>query len=106
MYNEYIRQIRSSDIAAEKQAIASMAPPVAGFELNANGVPDFDALPLRKGDPRLAAWGLYGDKDELGFLNRLTDERVAAAAREEIKSGKRYVSWSSSSHYSSRSFNH
>ncbi|KAI0405304.1 hypothetical protein F4802DRAFT_607015 [Xylaria palmicola] len=66
-----------------------MAPPVSGFKLNANGVPDFDALPLRKGDPRLAAWGLYGDKDELGFLNRLTDERVAAAAREQIKSGKR-----------------
>ncbi|KAI1173680.1 hypothetical protein F4777DRAFT_425850 [Nemania sp. FL0916] len=66
-----------------------MAPPVSGFKLNANGVPDFDALPLREGDPRLAAWGLYGDKDELGFLNRLTDERVAAAAREEIQSGTR-----------------
>ncbi|KAI0197268.1 hypothetical protein EV127DRAFT_329778 [Xylaria flabelliformis] len=66
-----------------------MAPPVSGFKLNANGVPDFDALPLREGAPRHAAWGLYGDKDELGFLNRLTDERVAAAAREEIKSGKR-----------------
>ncbi|KAI8947966.1 hypothetical protein F4801DRAFT_487715 [Xylaria longipes] len=66
-----------------------MAPAVSGFKLNANGVPDFDALPLRESDPRLAAWGLYGDKDELGFLNRLTDERVAAAARGEIKSGKR-----------------
>ncbi|KAI0491097.1 hypothetical protein F4859DRAFT_33751 [Xylaria cf. heliscus] len=66
-----------------------MAPPVSGIKLNANGVPDFDALPLRSDDPRRAAWGLYGDKDELGFLNRLTDERVAAAAREEIKSGKR-----------------
>ncbi|KAI1358266.1 hypothetical protein F5Y08DRAFT_322220 [Xylaria arbuscula] len=66
-----------------------MAPPVSGFKLNANGVPDFDALPLRQGDPRRAAWGLYGDGDELGFLNRLTDERVAAAARGEIKSGKR-----------------
>lgn len=66
-----------------------MAPPVPGFKLNANGVPDFDALPLREGDPRRAAWSLYGDKDELGFLNRLTDERVAAAARGEIRSGKR-----------------
>ncbi|KAI0814628.1 hypothetical protein GGR55DRAFT_440281 [Xylaria sp. FL0064] len=66
-----------------------MAPPVPGFKLNAHGVPDFDDLPLRKGDPRLAAWGLYGDKDELGFLNRITDEKVAAAAKEEIKSGKR-----------------
>ncbi|KAI1332083.1 hypothetical protein F5Y16DRAFT_394784 [Xylariaceae sp. FL0255] len=66
-----------------------MAPPVSGFKLNANGVPDFDDLPLRKSDPRLAAWGLYGDKDELGTLNRLTDKRVAAAAAGEIKSGKR-----------------
>ncbi|KAI1824768.1 hypothetical protein F4861DRAFT_234385 [Xylaria intraflava] len=66
-----------------------MAPPVSGFKLNANGVPDFDALPLREGDPPFAAWGLYGPKDELGFLNRLTNERVAAAAREQIKSGKR-----------------
>jgi hypothetical protein len=66
-----------------------MAPPVSGFKLNANGVPDFDDLPLRKGDPRRAAWGLYGDNDELGFLNRLTDEVVASSARGEIKSGKR-----------------
>jgi hypothetical protein len=36
-----------------------------------------------------AAWGLYGPKDELGALNRLTDERVAAAAKEEIKTGVR-----------------
>ncbi|KAI0192148.1 hypothetical protein F4808DRAFT_453546 [Astrocystis sublimbata] len=66
-----------------------MAPPAPGFILNANGVPDFDALPLRKDAPMLAAWGLYGEEDELGFLNRLTDERVAAAARGEIRSGKR-----------------
>ncbi|KAI1262119.1 hypothetical protein F5Y18DRAFT_160580 [Xylariaceae sp. FL1019] len=66
-----------------------MAPPVSGFNLNKNGVPNFEDLPLRKDAPRLAAWGLYGDDDQLGFLNRLTDERVAAAAREEIKTGKR-----------------
>ncbi|KAI1438815.1 hypothetical protein GGR50DRAFT_302210 [Xylaria sp. CBS 124048] len=61
----------------------------SSYKLNENGVPDFDALPLRKGDPLFAAWGLYGPNDELGFLNRLTDERVEAAAREEIRSGKR-----------------
>ncbi|KAI2633872.1 hypothetical protein GGS21DRAFT_116778 [Xylaria nigripes] len=66
-----------------------MAPPVKGFKLNANGVPDFNALPLRKDDPPFSAWGLYGPKDGLGCLNRLTDERVVAAAREEIKTGKR-----------------
>jgi hypothetical protein len=58
--------------------------------LNANGIPDFEDLPLRKDDPRLSAWGLYGDKDELGMLNRLTNERVAAAAASEIRTGQRY----------------
>lgn len=66
-----------------------MAPPAPGFKLNENGVPDFDDLPLREGVPRLAAWGLYGEGDELGFLNRLTDQRVANAAKGEIRSGKR-----------------
>ena len=67
-----------------------MAPPIPGIKTNANGVPDFEDLPLRKGDPPYSAWGLYGDTDELGTLNRLTDERVAAAAKSEIRTGQRY----------------
>lgn len=43
-------------------------------EKNSNGIPPFSALPLRKQDPYLSAWGLYGEKDQLGALNRLTDE--------------------------------
>ncbi|ROW02772.1 hypothetical protein VSDG_01889 [Cytospora chrysosperma] len=58
-------------------------------KLNENGIPSFDDLPLREGDPHHSAWGLYGDHDELGTLNRLTDERVAAAARGEIQKGTR-----------------
>ncbi|KAK3350983.1 hypothetical protein B0H65DRAFT_456590 [Neurospora tetraspora] len=61
----------------------------AAIKLNENGIPNFDALPLRDGDPKYSAWGLYGDKDELGTLNRLTDERVAEAAKNEIKTGVR-----------------
>jgi hypothetical protein len=57
--------------------------------MNANGIPAFEDLPLRKGDPHHSAWGLYGEKDELGALNRLTDERVKNAATDEIRSGKR-----------------
>lgn len=68
-------------------ALINMAPP----KLNENGIPSFDDLPLREGDPHHSAWGLYGDKDELGTLNRLTDERVAAAAKNEIQKGIRYV---------------
>ncbi|KAK8161060.1 hypothetical protein BKA80DRAFT_332886 [Phyllosticta citrichinensis] len=48
----------------------------------------FSALPLREGDPHHSAWGLYGEDDQLGFLNRLTDDVVLAAAG-EIKSGVR-----------------
>lgn len=62
--------------------------------LNEHGIPPFESLPLREGDPIWSAWGLYGDKDELGTLNRLTDERVLAAARREILSGVRYASFS------------
>lgn len=59
-------------------------------KLNENGIPSFDSLPLREGDPHHSAWGLYGDNDQLGTLNRLTDERVAAAAKGEIQKGIRY----------------
>ena len=62
-----------------------------GVELNKNGIPTFGSLPLRKGDPLYAAWGLYGGNDEIGALNRLTNERVVEAARGEVRSGVRYV---------------
>ncbi|CAK7219050.1 hypothetical protein SCUCBS95973_003693 [Sporothrix curviconia] len=58
--------------------------------LGANGLPRFEDLPLRKQDPPYSAWGLYGPKDELGTLNRLTDENVVAAARAEIQTGRRF----------------
>lgn len=58
-------------------------------KLNANGIPAFEDLPLRKGDPHHSAWGLYGPNDELGTLNRLTDERVLASAKGEIQTGAR-----------------
>jgi len=50
--------------------------------------PPFSALPLRKGDPKLAAWGLWGSDDQLGTLNFLDEDTVKAAA-EEIKEGVR-----------------
>lgn len=50
----------------------------------------FSSLPLNKQNNAapLNAWGAYGPDDELGFLNRLTDKVVAAAAS-EIKDGTR-----------------
>ena len=52
-------------------------------------IPNFDKLPLNKGDPPHSAWGLYGRDDQLGTLNRLTDEVVLKAAKEEIRTGVR-----------------
>jgi hypothetical protein len=46
--------------------------------------PSFHALPLRKGDPKASAWGLWGDDDELGTLNLLTPSVVKSAAAEVV----------------------
>jgi hypothetical protein len=56
-----------------------------------SSIPPFSSLPLNKGDPLWSAWGLYGKDDELGMLNRLTDEVVKEAAKEEIRTGVRWV---------------
>ncbi|TKW48622.1 hypothetical protein CTA1_11956 [Colletotrichum tanaceti] len=72
-----------------KRTRNTMASPTTDYLLNENGIPPFDTLPLGRDDPRFSAWGLYGHSDELGTLNRLTDERVAAAARNEIRTGAR-----------------
>ncbi|EKG21354.1 Major facilitator superfamily [Macrophomina phaseolina MS6] len=51
-------------------------------------LPEFDSLTLNPNGPPGNTWGLFGDKDELGMLNLLTPETVAAAAK-EIKTGVR-----------------
>jgi hypothetical protein len=43
-------------------------------------LPSFDELPVTPGRPPRSAWGLFGDDDQVGMLNLLTPERVAAAA--------------------------
>ena len=49
--------------------------------------PPFSSLPLDKNGPPRNAWGRFGPSDELGMLNLLTPELVAAAAK-EIKTGE------------------
>jgi hypothetical protein len=44
-------------------------------------LPSFAELPAKPGKPARSAWGLWGDDDELGCLNLLTPERIAAAAK-------------------------
>ncbi|KIM95449.1 hypothetical protein OIDMADRAFT_45284 [Oidiodendron maius Zn] len=51
-------------------------------------LPKFSDLPLNKGDPPHSAWGVYGSDDELGTINRLTDD-VVMRAKEEIQRGVR-----------------
>lgn len=50
--------------------------------------PDFNELPLDPNGPPGNAWGLWGKDDQLGMLNLLTPEVVAASAR-EIQQGIR-----------------
>ncbi len=50
-------------------------------------VPSYDELPVRPGAPAGAAWGVFGDDDEVGTINLLTPERVIAASS-SIRSGK------------------
>lgn len=57
--------------------------------------PAFDDLPLDKSGPPGNAWGLFGPEDQLGMLNLLTPETVAAAAASEIRTGIRVsLDWS------------
>ena len=53
-------------------------------------LPQFDELPVTPGAPPRSAWGLWGKDDELGTLNLLTPERVAAAAQ-LVRRGKRFA---------------
>ena len=43
-------------------------------------LPGFDDLPVVPGNPPNSAWGLWGEADEVGTINLLTEERVQAAA--------------------------
>ena len=44
-------------------------------------VPSYDQLPISEGAPNGAAWGVFGDDDQLGTVNLLTPDRVMQAAR-------------------------
>lgn len=46
------------------------------------GRPDFQNLPLQPHHPKGSAWGLWGDEDERGTLNLLTEQIVHNASLE------------------------
>ena len=39
-------------------------------------MPKYHELPVRDGAPPGSAWGVFGDDDEIGTLNLLTNERT------------------------------
>src|SRR5690242_19439542 len=50
-------------------------------------VPSYDQLPNREGAPHGAAWGGFGDDDQLGTINLLIPERVIQTAN-FVRSGR------------------
>jgi kynurenine formamidase len=50
-------------------------------------LPRYDELPVRAGAPKGAAWGVFGDADELGTINLMTPDCVIKAAA-EIRTGR------------------
>jgi len=46
--------------------------------------PRFEDLPLKPDHPKGSAWGLWGDDDECGTLNLLTEDVVRAAGSEVL----------------------
>jgi len=59
---------------------------MTSLETTSSVLPKFQELPLNPTDPPHSAWGIWGSTDQLGCLNHLAPERVAAASK-EIRSG-------------------
>ncbi|KAJ7136739.1 hypothetical protein C8R44DRAFT_868861 [Mycena epipterygia] len=51
--------------------------------------PTYDQLPLNPSFPTKAAWGVWGDSDELGALNHITNA-TTLAAKSEIQTGRAF----------------
>jgi len=44
-------------------------------------LPPYAQLPVKMGAPQRSAWGLFGDDDQLGCLNLITEEKTREAAK-------------------------
>ncbi|KAJ7487033.1 hypothetical protein FB451DRAFT_1363175 [Mycena latifolia] len=51
--------------------------------------PNYDQLPLHPSFPTKAAWGVWGDSDEFGALNHITNKTILAA-KSEIRVGRAF----------------
>jgi len=77
---------RTAAKPARARAAMQLALPAAPRPLPAN-LPAYDDLPVRAGAPAGAAWGVFGEDDQVGTVNLLTPERVKQAAG-FIRSGR------------------
>src|SRR5208283_3297593 len=80
-------QVKKAASRGVKPKGAKATRVAAGAVARSPKIPAYDDLPVRAGAPAGAAWGVFGDDDEVGTINLLTPERVIAAAA-SIRSGK------------------
>ncbi len=80
-------QVKKAASRGAKPKGAKATRVAAGAVARSPKIPAYDDLPVRVGAPAGAAWGVFGDDDEVGTINLLTPERVIAAAA-SIRSGK------------------
>jgi kynurenine formamidase len=50
-------------------------------KIDFNKIPQFSQLPVKPGAPADSNWGVFGDDDQIGCVNFLTEEGVVEAAR-------------------------
>src|SRR6202050_447689 len=74
-----VRKVGEIAARATRAVRDAISPPIK--------LPSYDELPVRAGAPAGAAWGVFGDDDEVGTINLLTPARVVDAAS-SIRSGK------------------
>ena len=72
-----VGEVAARATRAMRRAVSSSSP----------RLPSYDELPVRPGAPTGAAWGVFGDDDEVGTINLLTPDRVVEAA-DSIRTGK------------------
>jgi kynurenine formamidase len=56
-------------------------------KIDFNKIPKFSQLPVKKGAPPDSNWGVFGDNDEVGCVNFLTEDGIIEAAR-LVRKGK------------------
>jgi kynurenine formamidase len=74
-------------IARKTASILTAATKAVSRAASGPRMPTYNDLPVRTGAPQGAAWGVFGDNDEVGTINLQTPDRVVAA-KSSIKTGK------------------